>query len=91
MYLVVFLIITISFILKVRYLKDYKPVDRVVFEFDTFMFLGEIRNIPERMGGMLEEIKLNEEIGFNIDFKKCSSILSQYIYINDFTSQNGKI
>ena len=37
-------------------------------------------------------IKLNEEIGFNIDFKKCSSILSQYIYINDFiNSENPQV
>ncbi len=31
-------------------------------------------------------IKLTEEIGFTIDFKKCSSILSQFIYITDFLS-----
>ena len=29
-------------------------------------------------------VKLTEEIGFTIDFKKCSSILSQFIYITDF-------
>ncbi|MCI5774422.1 MAG: RelA/spoT family protein [Erysipelotrichaceae bacterium] len=29
-------------------------------------------------------IKLTEEIGFTIDFKKCSAILSQFIYITDF-------
>ena len=58
-----------------RYLKDYKPVDRVVFEFDTFMFLGEIRNIPERMGSMLEEIKLNEEIPDDIKESQTMPIL----------------
>lgn len=58
-----------------RYLKDYKPIDRVVFEFDTFMFLGEIRNIPERMGGMLEEIKLNEEIPEDIKDSQTMPIL----------------
>lgn len=31
-------------------------------------------------------VKLQEEIGFTIDFKKCSSILSQYVYINDFVN-----
>lgn len=33
--------------------------------------------------------KMSETVGFTTDFKKCSSILSQYIYIKDFvTSEN---
>lgn len=37
----------------------------------------------------LVAMKMSETVGFTTDFKKCSSILSQYIYIKDFvTSEN---
>ncbi|MFV0479695.1 MAG: RelA/spoT family protein [Anaerorhabdus sp.] len=32
----------------------------------------------------LVTIKMNEVVGFSTNFKKCSSILSQYVYIKDF-------
>lgn len=34
----------------------------------------------------LVALKMNNTVGFTTDFKKCSSILSQYIYIKDFVS-----
>ncbi|SJZ89343.1 hypothetical protein [Anaerorhabdus furcosa] len=34
----------------------------------------------------LVALKMNETVGFTTDFRKCSSVLSQYIYIKDFVS-----
>ncbi|MEG0176283.1 RelA/spoT family protein [Anaerorhabdus sp.] len=34
----------------------------------------------------LVALKMNNTVGFTTDFRKCSSVLSQYIYIKDFAS-----
>lgn len=36
----------------------------------------------------LYAIKMIESIGFTTDFKKCSAVLSQYIYIKDFVQSD---
>lgn len=37
----------------------------------------------------LVAVKMHESVGFKSDFKKCSSILSQYIYLKDFVSNHN--